>query len=289
MKLEKLRQSKFYEYTKKLLARLKEDALPDLSAQITYYLILSFFPFLLFIINMISYTSLSEDILFANFSTFLPTETGELLKKILVHTVEAKSAFILVLSLLAALWSSSRGIAAIMKGVNKAYGSNEKRGFIKLRATALFATFGFSLLIITALFSLVLGEVIGKYVFGLLHAQSIFPIVWSISRYIIPLLLMFVSLMLLYKVLPDRKLTFKEVWPGALFATLTWIIASVLFSFYVNNFAAYEKVYGSIGGVIALLVWLYTSTLIILLGGEINAFHLYLHHEDPEEEPVRKP
>lgn len=286
---KKLRNSTTYDYTKKLLARAKEDALPDLSAQITYYLILSVFPFLLFIINLLSYTSLSEDILFANFSTFLPSETGELLKKILVHTVEAKSAFILVLSLLAALWSSSRGIAAIMKGVNKAYGSNEKRGFIKLRATALFATFGFSLLIITALFSLVLGEVIGKYIFGLIHAQSIFPIVWSISRYIIPLLLMFVSLMLLYKVLPDRNLTFKEVWPGALFTTLTWIFASLLFSFYVNNFAAYEKIYGSIGGIIALLVWLYVSTLIILLGGEINAFHLYLHKEEFKEKAVREP
>ncbi len=286
---KKLRNSTTYDYTKKLLARAKEDALPDLSAQITYYLILSVFPFLLFIINLLSYTSLSEDILFANFSTFLPSETGELLKKILVHTVEAKSAFILVLSLLAALWSSSRGIAAIMKGVNKAYGSNEKRGFIKLRATALFATFGFSLLIITALFSLVLGEVIGKYIFGLIHAQSIFPIVWSISRYIIPLLLMFVSLMLLYKVLPDRNLTFKEVWPGALFTTLTWIFASLLFSFYVNNFAAYEKIYGSIGGIIALLVWLYVSTLIILLGREINAFHLYLHKEEFKEKAVREP
>lgn len=277
------------EFFKKLIARLKKDALPDTSAQITYYLILSFFPFLLFIINILSYTSLSEEIFFANFNTFLPSETGELLKRVLIHTVEAKSAFLLVISLLAALWSSSRGIAAMMKGVNKAYGFEENRGYIKFRATALFSTFGFSLLIITALFALVLGELIGKYFFSLVHAESIFPIVWSISRYLIPLFLMFVSLMLLYKVLPNRKLAFKEVWPGALFSTLTWIIASLLFSFYVNNFAAYEKVYGSIGGAIALLVWLYASALIILVGGEINAFYLYLQDKKSKEDPLREP
>ena len=279
MNLEKLRKNPSFEYLKKLLSRLKEDGLPDLSAQITYYLILSFFPFLLFVFNILSYTSLSEELLFANFGRFLPSETGELLQKILVRTVEAKSPLLLIVGILTALWSSSRGVAAIIRGINKAYGIKENRSYIKFRATALFATFGFSLLIIIAFFALVFGEVIGKFIFGLVNAESIFPMVWSLSRYLIPLFTMFVSLMLLYKVLPNRKLRFKEVWPGAVFTTFTWIVVSLLFSFYVNNFAAYERIYGSIGGAIALLVWLYASALIILLGGEINALYLCSKNE----------
>jgi membrane protein len=278
-----------YDFIKKIILRLKSDALPDTSAQITYYLVLSFFPFLLFIINILSYTSLSEDLLFANFSTFLPSETGELVKKILLQTVQAKSTLLMIVGLFTALWTSSRGIAAIIRGVNKAYGVQENRSFVKFRATALFATLCFSLLIITALFALVFGEVIGIYIFSLVNAESVFPIVWSILRYIIPLFIMFVSLMLLYKALPNRKLTYKKVWPGALFTTFTWIVVSLLFSFYVNNFAAYEKIYGSIGGAIALLVWLYVSALIILVGGEINAFHLYLCDKKSNEEPSLEP
>lgn len=280
----KLKNSTFFYYINQLIFRFKDDEITGTGAQITYYLILSFFPFLLFVINMLSFTSLSEDVLFANFSTFLPRETGDLLKKIVLQTIQAKSTLLLITGMVAALWSSSKGIAAVIRGINKAYGIKENRSFIKRRAISIVSAVAFSLLIIIALFTLVFGEVIAKFLFDLVGAQSIFPFIWSALRYAAPILIMFISLSLLYKFLPNRKLKFKDIRLGAVFATVAWIVASLLFSFYVNNFARYNKIYGSIGGIMALLIWLFFSTLIILVGGELNA--IYIHKKSGR--PIKK-
>lgn len=273
--ISKLKNSTFFYYINQLIFRFKDDDIAGSGAQITYYLILSFFPFLLFVINMLSFTSLSEEVLFANFNTFLPGESGDLLKKLVVQTIQAKSTLLLITGMLATLWSSSKGIAAIIRGINKAYGIKESRGFIKRRAVSLVSAVILSLLIIIALFTLVFGEVIAKFLFDLVGAQSIFPFIWSALRYAAPILIMFISLSLLYKFLPNRKLKFKDIHLGAVFSTVAWIVASLLFSFYVNNFSRYNKIYGSIGGIMALLIWLFISTLIILIGGELNAIYIY--------------
>ena len=106
-------------------------------------------------------------------------------------------------------------------------------------------------------------------------AMDLFNIVWSILRYCIPAVLMFVTFSLIYKYVPNKKLKYKNIRVGALFATIGWIITSLLFSLYVNNFGNYEKVYGSLGGMIALISWLYISTIIIMIGGELNAISNY--------------
>lgn len=97
---------------------------------------------------------------------------------------------------------------------------------------------------------------------------------WDLLQYAVPLFVMFVVFTLLYWIAPSRRLRLKEVMPGALFSTLGWIITSVLFSVYVNQFSDFTKTYGSLGGVMILLIWLYISSIIILVGGEINAILL---------------
>jgi membrane protein len=94
---------------------------------------------------------------------------------------------------------------------------------------------------------------------------------WSVLKYGFPVASMLVVFTLLYWMTPNRRLTLNEVIPGAVFTTLGWIVTSLLFSFYVNHFGNYSKTYGSLGGVIVLLIWLYISSIIVLLGGEINA------------------
>ena len=111
----------------------------------------------------------------------------------------------------------------------------------------------------------------GAYLFGVMGEGDLFHNVWPFVRYSISFILMFVAFHLIYKYLPNRRLKSKNVLGGTVFTTFGWIAASSLFSFYVNNFEVYEKIYGSLGGIFALIVWLYMSTLIFLLGGEINA------------------
>jgi len=126
---------------------------------------------------------------------------------------------------------------------------------------------------------IVFGKPIGTYIFGLVGAKSLFNIIWYFLRYCIPLSIMFITVSLIYMYVPNRKLKFNNVIVGTVFTTFGWITTSVLFSFYVNNFSNYEKVYGSIGGVIALISWLYISTLIILIGGELNSISSYFKNK----------
>jgi len=278
-----LRSSMLFKYTEQLIFRYNDDDLPSMSAQITYYLILAFFPFLLFLINLISFTPLSNEILITNFSTFLPKETGILVKNMVVQTLQAKSTTLLILGMIGSLWAASKGIAAITKGLNKAYDIVENRNFIKLNSMALISTIGITIMIIFSFVMIVFGKPIGNYVFGLLGAKALFNIIWSFLRFGIPLSMMFITFSLIYVYVPNRKLKFNNVIVGTIFTTLGWITTSVLFSFYVNNFANYEKIYGSLGGVIALISWLYISTLIILMGGEINSINSYFKNKEKNQ------
>ena len=281
--VEKLRSSILFKYIEQLIFRYKDDDLPSMSAQITYYLILAFFPFLLFLINLISFTPLSNDILITNFNTFLPSGTGVLVKNVVVQTLQSKSTTLLLLGMIGSLWAASKGIAAITKGLNKAYDIKENRNFIKLNSIALISTIGVTIMIIFSLIMIVFGKPIGTYMFGLVGAKALFNIIWSFLRYGIPLSIMFITFSLIYMYVPNRKLKFNNVIVGTIFTTFGWITTSVLFSFYVNNFANYEKVYGSLGGVIALISWLYISTLIILIGGEVNSINSYFKSKIKDE------
>jgi membrane protein len=269
--LEKLRNSMAYNYIRRLISRYKDAELAATSAQITYYLILAFFPFLFFLINLLSFTPLSNRLLIANFNAILPSDTAILVKNILIETVQAKSTTLLFFGMLASLWAASRGMSAIIRGLNNSYGLKESRNFIRLIVTELASTIGLTVMIILSFFLIVFGRTIGSYVFGLMGEKALFYSVWSFVRYGISLALMSITFFLIYKYLPNRKLKFNNLMVGTVFATFGWVSASLLFSFYVNYFAIYEKVYGSLGGIFALIIWLYISTLIFLLGGELNA------------------
>mgnify|MGYP001565638376 FL=1 len=138
-------------------------------------------------------------------------------------------------------------------------------------------------MIILSITMIVFGKIIGIYVFGLVGAKALFNIVWSLLRYCIPFAMMFITFFLIYEYVPNSKLKFNNIMVGTIFTTVGWIVTSLLFSFYINNFANYEKVYGSLGGVIALIIWLYISTLIILIGGELNAISSYFKNNEKIE------
>lgn len=264
-----------YQYMNQLIFRYKDDDITGMSAQITYYLILAFFPFLIFLINLLSFTNLSSELLVSSLHRLIPDEIGNLIRNIVAQTLQNKSTTLLSLGMLGSLWATSKGIFAIVRGLNKAYDVDENRRFVKLNLVALITTIGVIAMIMIAMVMIVLGEIIGIYVFGLVGATDLFHIAWSVLRYCIPALLMFVTFSLLYKFVPNKRLKFRNIRVGAIFATIGWIITSLLFSTYVNNFGNYEKVYGSLGGMIALITWLYISALVILVGGEINAISDY--------------
>lgn len=269
-----------YQYIRQLIFRYNDDDLAAMSAQVSYYLILAFFPFLFFLINLLSFTPIPNRLLTSNLSLILPQGSALVVNNILVHTLEAKSTTILVLGMLGSLWAASRGMAAIIRGLNHSYGVKENRSFLKLILTALMSVIGLTGIIISSFFMLVLGRIIGAYIFDLVGAKTLFYSVWTFLRYTLSLILMIVTFYLMYRYLPNRRLNFNHIIVGTLFTTFGWILGSLVFSYYINHFGSYELIYGSLGGVFALIVWLYISTLIFLLGAELNVISSNLENKD---------
>jgi membrane protein len=174
----------------------------------------------------------------------------------------------LVVSVLAALWSASSGTSYLMSAINLAYDEQENRGFIKLRGVALALTLGAIIFILLTLFLVAavppLLEALQLGIIGTILAQLV--------RWALLVALVVAALAIVYRLAPDRDAP-KFVWasPGAIVATVLWVLGSVGFSLYVNNFGSYNKTYGALAGVIVFLLWLYLTSYIVLLGAEINA------------------
>lgn len=262
-------------FIKDLLKRMKEDSVTAMGAQLAYYLILSIFPFIIFFLNLLSYTPIARDDVLQNLIVILPSDTQRLITELLSETINKSSDTLLSLGAITGIWAASRGIMSLIKSLNKAYGLEEKRSYIELRGVAILFTLALLVLLLIVLSTLVFGEIIGNMIFDYIGLTEKFIIIWQYLRIIISVGFMILTFTLLYKFSPsirnNNKIKFKHTLPGAIFTSIGWIIISGLFSFYVNNFGNYGKTYGSLGGIIVLLVWLYISSIIVITGGEINA------------------
>ena len=258
-------------YFAQLYVRFRDDNIPALSAQLTFYLLFSLFPFLLFLLNILSFTTVSIYEYTQNISGFLPDEVSLFFHGLVSEMLGSKSAALLSVSALVTIWSASRGVHAISICLNKACDAKENRSFLKLSAITMFFTVCLAVMVMAMLLLLIFGQVIGESLFDLLHVAQVFSRLWEVLRYIVPIGMMFLVFSLLYKYIPNCRLTFKESLPGALFSTFGWVLTSLVFSIYINQFSGFSKIYGSIGAVIILQIWLYISSVILLLGGEVNA------------------
>ncbi|MFE5320494.1 YihY/virulence factor BrkB family protein [Paenibacillus sp. NPDC056579] len=254
-----------------LACRFQDDDVPALAAQLTYYLVLSFFPFLIFLVALLSFTDFSADEALERLSLILPDMSNKTLSDVFHEIEETRSSSLVSIGLIATLWSASNGINAVIKGINKAYDQEEDRPFWKVRLFSLGTTIVLAAAILLSFVMLVFGRKIGEWLYHTARLPGDFSNIWAWAQYTVPLAVIWTMFCLIYSFLPNVRLRFREVIPGAVFATVGWIAASLLFSFYVNHFDSYTKTYGSIGGIIVLLIWLYLSSMIILLGGELNA------------------
>ncbi|AYF53424.1 YihY/virulence factor BrkB family protein [Clostridium botulinum C] len=257
-----------------LFYNLKKDEIFALASQLSYSLLLSFFPFLIFLFTIASYSSIQSDRILFTLKNIIPESAYTLVYSIINEVLQSRNANLLSFSFIITIWIASNGFKAVIRALNKAYGEKEERSFIKLQFMAIITTIILTFLIIFSLFILVLGNLIGYKIMTFFSLPDNLFFIWNVFRYFLMLIFMILIFAVIYKLTPCRKLTFGEVLPGSIFATIGWIIVSIGFSFYVDNFANYSRLYGSIGAVIILMIWLFLTSIIILIGGEINALLL---------------
>ncbi|MEH7115532.1 YihY/virulence factor BrkB family protein [Neobacillus niacini] len=258
---------------KLLWHRIEEDDIPGLSAQLAYFFLLSLFPLLIFIFTLLPYLQIPYHDILGSIREFAPPETMELIEKNVNYVMNNRNGGLLSIGIIGTMWSASNGIHALVRAFNKAYNVKESRSFIVSRGMAILLTFGMILVFIVAVLLPIFGREIGVFLFSYLGFKSEFLQIWDMLRLVVSAIILFLIFTGLYWIAPNVKLRCRSAFPGAAFATIGWILSSYALSFYVGNFGNFSLTYGSIGAIIVLLIWLYISGFIIIIGGEINAFY----------------
>lgn len=242
------------------------------AAEVSFYLLLSLFPFLLFTISTVVFIPiiyLNKYILILK--TLIPESAFVILNGLIKSVIGNRSIKLLISSFFLAIWSMSKGIKSLIRGINRSYGVSESRSFLNVLIISIIFAIMLLLLIIMSLILLMGGEKIGTFVFDLIGLDKYFIYIWNLLRYSIGILFVIIILVVLYTFMPNTKMKIKDSIPGAVVSTFLWIIVNYGYSFYVNNFSKYDVIYGSLGGVIVLLTWVYLSSWTILAGSEVNA------------------
>lgn len=272
-------------YAKSLLGELKKDRATGLAAQQAYYYMLALFPLLILLIAIVPYLNIDPQKAINVVNQLLPSQSAELLRDNVVKLVSDRNGGLLTFGIIGTIWSASNGMNAFIKAMNIAFDVKETRSFIKARLLSIMLTLGLILAFVVALLLPVFGSVILDTVESIIKIPEPFDIVFNIVRWLVAIIVMAAVLAGLYRVAPNKHYPFKHVIPGAIFATVVWQLISLGFSFYVSNFGNYSATYGSIGGVIVLMLWLFLTGLALVLGGEINALY---HRDKTGEEPIEE-
>lgn len=253
-----------------LWQRLREMNISGHAANAGYFIVLSVFPMLVLILSVLRYTQLDARDLLRVLEGFLPEALLPAAQKLIVSTYAHTSTAVVSVSAVSALWSASRGVYGLITGLNAIYGVREDRGYLYTRGLSVVYTFALVLVLLLTLVLNVFGEALIRF----LNTQN--SVFWRLLyevvnlRVLLLLLVQTVLFTLFFMVLPNRKNRFFDSLPGALLASLGWMIFSELFSVYVERVSGYSSVYGSVYTVALSMLWLYFCLLILFYGGALN-------------------
>ena len=263
---------KWLRFFKELYKRsLVQDDIFDLSAQLAYYFLMSIFPFLIFVMTLLAYLPISSTGVVDMIMQFAPKEATTLIVKNVEGILGHQRGGLLSIGIIMALFSTSSGIHATMRVLNRAYGVEESRNYLVVKAMTFAYAAGMIVVILIALILPVFGKVIGTFVVSHFHLHRDLLHTWDSVRYSVSFIVMFLLFTILYWLAPNIRLHLTAVFPGAIFATIGWQAVSLGFAYFVNNFNDFSYTYGSLGAIIALMLWFYLSAMTLILGGQINA------------------
>ena len=270
-------------FIKKMIKRYISHNLSATSAYISYYWILAFFPFLIFVISILTYTKLPTGIFMEYVAKVIPSALVPQVESTINQFIMYRSTTLLSAGGLITLWTAGTAVNALIRGIHSAYNLTYVRPFIISRLLAIGYTVLLALLLIFLMVGLIFGNRVGNYLFSILDMnKGIFMPLWNIARLIMPFIALVVVIFIMYRFIPRRYIKYTNVWPGVIFTSVGWYVFSLVFSIYVDNYSKYNQLYGSIGSVFILLIWLYGSSTLLLIGAEINALLQELHVDQVE-------
>jgi yihY family protein len=263
-------------FVKEIYYRLMYDEISLLSANLSYYFILSLFPMLIVALALTPYFKIDQQFLLEKIQNFAPGDLGDYLFDMISEVLNNKNNTIITVGIVFTLWSASSGIYGIIIAFNNAFRVRDGRIWIvtKLISVVITALFLLGMFVVLAL--VVFGKQLTYLLFHKFNLDEGFYNLWSVLNYSFPILFIFIVFVFLYIMGPNLKLKAISIIPGAIFSTISWTLVSRLFGYYIDHFSSYIKTYGTIGAFMAFIIWLYITGYILIIGAEINAiFHNY--------------
>lgn len=245
-------------------------------AALAYYLLFAVFPLMIFVSNLLGLLNLDVLAVTRLLGQVLPKDIVSLLEAYLEYVNQSSSRSMLWFSLVFSVWFPFRAVKGLMKDVRRAYGLSKPRHPLKYTLRQLIYTVVLLAVMVLTLAVSILGQRVLMFIVNLLPAD-ILPVsqflllLWHYLRFGLVALLMYAALRRLYALSLDSRQSPVHSMPGIITAMIVWLIVSMVFSFYVENFANYSIIYGTLGTVIVLLIWLYLTAVILIMGAELNA------------------
>ena len=247
------------------------------AAGLSYYFVLSLFPALIAMSAVVGFLPLPDPFnqILTLMARFVPADSMGVVRQIVHDVISPHRGALLSFGLIGTLWTASSGFAGMIEALNVAYNVPETRPFWKTRGLALAMTFGIGGLLLAALGVMLVGPRFGQWVAGELHLSFLWARIWPVLRWTASGVFIVTAVESLYFVAPNVKQRFTHTLAGAVFAVAGWLGLSFALGIYFQSFANFNRTYGALGGVIALMTWLYWSSFVILLGAEINGAVLH--------------
>ncbi len=240
------------------------------SAALTYYLLFALFPLLIFLSNLVGMMSLDINQFLAWLHPIMPQEALEIIEQYLIYVSRDSSRQLLWFSLIFSIYFPYRAASALMGSVRKAYGAQPPTHFWRYQFKLLLYTLCLIVIIVLSIALSVVGGRVLNFVSGYISLSDGFIELWSRLRFAVLGFFVFFAIALMYALAQESR-TMNRIWPGAVTSLVMWLALSFLFSFYVENIARYSVIYGTLGAVIVLLLWLYLAAMMLIMGAEFNS------------------
>jgi membrane protein len=277
----------WFELGRRTWREVVEDDVLGLAAQLSYYFFLALFPAILFLLALASFFSLANvtDDVGRSLGPFVSPQVLDLIQSQMQRLANNDNGGLLTFGVAGALWSSSAAIVSIVGALNRAYDIEEGRPWWKVRLIAIALTLGVAVIVVLALSLVLVGPTLAATLGRVTGLGAPLEWTWLVLQWPLVFALVATAIGLIYYFGPDAEQDWVWITPGAIAATILWLVVSLLFKLYVANFTDYEGSYGVVGAVIVVLLWFYVSGIAILTGAEVNAEieHASPHGKGPGE------
>lgn len=277
-----LEKHRFLKGCSLLLRRYFDHHVARDSAALTYYLLFALFPLLIFLSNLVGIMEFDVEEFLQQISTIVPADVVRLIRQYLTYVSRDSSRTLLGFSLVFSIYFPYRASNSLMVSVRKAYGMGKPTRFIRYQCKLLLYTLCLILSIVLSIAASIFGNRFLSFLSRFIPRIGDFISLWTDLRFLLLGVILFFMIAFLYGLAQERK-SINRIWPGVIASLVMWIALSMLFSLYVERAARYNVIYGSIGAIIVLLLWLYLASVMLIMGAEFNSVLLELQEKQQDQ------